>query len=507
MRRLVRWHDTSNLSLERSGQLNFDAQEISKLSARLVGSVTLPQDVDYSASRETFMAAFQHFPQIIVHCRGVADIVESVKFARRTGLQPVCRSGGHSTAGYSVNDEMVIDVGDIHYCLVDTASRIAWVGAGAHFAQVNAALELYGMHIPSGGCETVGVAGYMQGGGYSFTSQMFGMNCDCVRAVRLVMADGSLVTASADENPNLFWAVRGGTGNNFGVVYEIEYDLCALGELWGFGYKWPLTTAEQAAEAAVAMSRWQEHFTGDHVPENLGNQALLVYTQEAGDLKPAPYFIIRGMYNGSAGQCRHALAPLLELMPDEEKYRDIWHRGTYRQLNEYLLSHPTELPANVPNSARALAKSHIIARNLSAKEWRTVIDLYRDTPNADNFIGLEAYGGAINRVAPEATAFWHRRASLDAFVFSFWLREKTRDDAEVFVQEFDRIMKPLCNGHSYQNYPNRSNEDFGNMYFGGNLARLLQVKQQYDPENFFTFPQGLGVIAGADAVGRAAGAS
>ena len=497
MRRLLRWHEVTNLSLERSGQLKFSAKQLAAFSERMVGKIVLPQDENYRPARETFMNAFQHFPQIIVFCEGFADVVESIRFAKEVGLRPVCRSGGHSTAGYSVNDDMIIDVSRLNYVNVNEEAGSAWVGAGAHFAQVNATLELFGFHIPGGGCETVGVAGYMQGGGYSFTSLMFGMNCDSVTGIQMALADGRIVRANAEENADLLWAVRGGTGNNFGVLLEIQYKLRKIGPLWGFGFKWPLKTAKQAAEASKALAVWQANFTGEAVPENLGNQALLVHTKGPGDEGLLPYFVLRGMFNGSQAACRETLGPLLKLMPDEKDYRDIWQRGSYRELNEYLLTHPTELPPNVPNSARSLAKSHIVARQLSVQEWAAVIDLYRDSPSTDNFIGLEAYGGAINAVAPNATAFWHRRASLDVFLFSFWLHETQRDEAEVYLREFDRVLKPLANGHSYQNYPNRANEDFGRLYFGGNLPRLLKVKKEYDPENFFTFQQGLSEAAAA----------
>ena len=361
-------------------------------------------------------------------------------------------------------------------------------------AQVYAALDLYGLHVPGGGCETVGVAGYMQGGGYGFTSLMFGMNCDHVVGFQMALADGSIVKANATENADLFWAVRGGTGNNFGVLLEIEYRLQELGALWGFGFKWPLESAEDAAAASEALHVWQAHFTGEAVPRNLGNQALLGHTTGP-DQALTPYFLIRGMVHGSEADCREALTPLLRQAPDAEKHRDIWRSGRYTELNEYLLTYPTEIPHNVPNSARSLAKSHIVGRTLTIEECRTIVELYRKSPSADNFIGFEAYGGAVNAVAPNANAFWHRTAAMDAFLFSFWLQESARPEAENYVSEFDRVLQPLSNGCSYQNYPNRHIEDFGRAYFGDNLTRLLEVKKTYDPGNFFTFPQGLGVAA------------
>ncbi len=490
MRKKPRLRDASALSIARSGQLKFSDQQLAGLTSQVVGRVVLPQDPSYNSDREAFMSAFQHFPQIIVLCAGFSDVVACLRFAKEVGFHVTCRSGGHSTAGYSVSDEMVIDVSGISYVRVDQSRRVAVFGAGTNFGKVNAELELFGLHVPGGGCETVCVAGYMQGGGYSFTSLMYGMNCDQVTGVQVALADGRIVTANSAEHPDLFWAVRGGTGNNFGVLLEVEYRLQALGSLWGFGFKWPLSSASDADSATKAVTTWQRHFTGAGVPDNLGNQALLVYTQDAGDSSLARYFVVRGVFNGSEAECRAALAPLLAL-PDAESRRDIWRQGSYRELNEYLLNFPTELPANVPASARSLAKSHIVDRHLSATEWGRIVELFRSSPNTNNFIGLEAYGGAINTVAPDATAYCHRSSTTDVFLFAFWMYEHHRADAESYVREFDRVVAPLSSGHSYQNYPNRDQLDFGRRYFGGNLERLVQVKRDYDPDDRFSFQQGL----------------
>ena len=270
MRRMLRWHEVTNLSQGRCGHLKFTDDQVKQFSEQLVGHITLPQDPAYPVDRATFMNAFQSFPQIIVYCEGFADVVCSIAFAKQVGLKPVCRAGGHNTAGYSVNDEMVIDVSGINYVRVDPDACIAWVGSGANFAQINATLELYGLHMPGGGCETVCAAGYMQGGGYGFTSLMFGMNCDQVLGVQMALADGRIVKANAKENPDLYWAVLGGTGNNFGVLLEIEYRLQKIGQLWGFGFKWPLGNDQQVAAASLALEVWQANFTAKAAPPNLG---------------------------------------------------------------------------------------------------------------------------------------------------------------------------------------------------------------------------------------------
>jgi FAD/FMN-containing dehydrogenase len=178
-------------------------------------------------------------------------------------------------------------------------------------------------------------------------------------------------------------------------------------------------------------------------------------------------------------------------LPHAESHRDIWRQGSYRDLNDYLLNFPTELPADVPASARSLAKSHIVDRHLTLEEWGRIVELFSASPSTNNFIGLEAYGGAINKIAPEATAYWHRRSMTDVFLFAFWMYERDRESAESYIAEFDRVVAPLSSGHSYQNYPNRDQLDFGRRYFGTNLERLVQVKKKYDPEDLFTFQQGL----------------
>jgi FAD/FMN-containing dehydrogenase len=318
------------------------------------------------------------------------------------------------------------------------------------------------------------------------------MNCDQVAGVQMALADGRMVKANPKENADLYWAVLGGTGNNFGVLLEIEYRLHKMGQLWGFGFKWPIGTPEQAAAAGNALQVWQANFTAKTAPPNLGQESMLGYTRDSDQGVLTPYYLIRGMFNGSEADCQKALAPLLKLMANVEQYRDIWRAGTYRDLNGYLLTYPTELPPDVPASARSVAKSHIVARQLTVAECTAIVELYRTSGNADNFIGFEPYGGAINALAPDANAFWHRNASMDVFLFSFWLHEDDRPAALGYVTDFDRVVQPLSNGCSYQNYPNRDIVDFGKIYFAGNLPRLLKVKQAYDPDNFFRFPQGLG---------------
>ena len=202
----------------------------------------------------------------------------------------------------------------------------------------------------------------MQGGGYGFTSPMFGMNCDQVMGFHMALADGRIVKASAKENADLFWAVRGGTGNNFGVLLEIEYRLQRTRPVMGHSVSSGRSNRRTAAAAARALSCLAGEFHRRHGPAESRQRSDARPHHRPGQATLAPYFLIRGMFHGSEADCRKALEPLLRLMPDVKNIATSGARDTYRELNEYLLNYPTELPANVPASARSLAKSHIVGR-------------------------------------------------------------------------------------------------------------------------------------------------
>jgi FAD/FMN-containing dehydrogenase len=466
----------------------FSPQDAAALQAQLVGTVVLASDPDYDRARACFVRRFDALPQVIVYCEVPGDVVAALSFAERHDLAVVCRSGGHSTAGYSVNDELVIDLSRISYVVVDPAGPTARVGAGTNFETLEAVLGPLGLHVPSGGCPSVCVAGYMQGGGYSFTSRMFGMNCDSVRACTVVTAAGQIVRADADSHPDLFWALRGGAGNNFGVVLEVEYDVHELGVLHGFGLRWPLSTADDRRAAAEALVVWQEHFTGGDTAALTGTEVIAVPVSRD-DGPPAPELLIRGMFRGSESECRDALAPLAAACPDGGEH-DIWQAGTYGELNAQLMSQPHDLP-DVPPSVRASIESRIIADPIGADQWQQLLARFVSSGAASTMLTMESYGGAINGRHPSETAFVHRRARMNLFIWSFWMYPDERVEAERDIVDFRSLVDPLSNGQANQNYPNRDTPaaDYPALYWGDNYPRLQRVKVRYDPNQRFRFPQ------------------
>jgi FAD/FMN-containing dehydrogenase len=455
---------------------NFTTEEAKALQAAVAGSVVLPSDADYHLRRQAFVVNYQAFPQIIVYCKNFEDVARALEFAQRHELSPVCRSGGHSAAGLSVNNEMVIDLSDLNYINVDPKSERAIVGAGTKTGPLNAELHKHQLHVPGGACDAVAIAGFMQGGGFGYTSQIYGLNCDNVVEALVMLADGSIVVASDQYNKDLFWALRGGAGNNFGVLLQVTYRLHRPNQLWGFGISWKVEESRDGL--ATALEILQRSYTGSEAPSGMAHQSTFNFVGED------RYFMLRGMFLGTPADGKRALSKLLAT---DGAIFDIDLSAPYMELQDHLNTHP-EAPIYAPHS-RTQADSRYIARYLSRDEWRDFIDLFRQSPNRGNFIGLEGYSGEITRPKSDGTAFRHRDALLDAYIWVLWQNEDQERKSLEFLHKFRDVLGRYSNGHAYQNYPNRASIDYRWMYWGENFPGLLRVKRKYDPHGLFKFGQ------------------
>ena len=466
--------------------LTFPREAARELEKRIQGSVVAPGDPQYDGARRVFVNTYEAFPQIIVYCGVFRDVCFCLDFARRFGLTVTCRSGGHSTAGFSVNSGMVLDVSRINHVVVDAARRVAIVGAGASFARVNASLDTYRLHVPGGGCSDVGVGGFMLGGGYGLTSLLYGMNCDNAVEAVVALADGNLVTASERENADLFWALRGGGGNNLGVLLQVTYALHDLWRVSAFGISWDL---DDAAEPLAAL---QQAFTGLAVPADLAWQGMIA------SVEGRPRLLIRGLHQGTRTAAKGLLAPLLRT---RGAVLDIDTLGTYHELNNALLEIPG-FPSRDPED-RTMTDSRYLARRLSAADWRDVIARIRRVPDHRTMIGFEPYGGRIAAVPASATAFVHRSVSLNMFAWVVWSNDAGQATCRSYLDEFAEVLAQYGNGQANQNYPRRDNRHYQQMYWGDNLHTLCMVKRKYDPDNLFRFGQTVTGLPDEDVVAGA----
>lgn len=459
------------------------AEATAKLELKIKGTIVKLTDPDYHTRRQLANYAFQDFPLFIAYCEVFADVRDCLDFARKHQMPVVVRSGGHSTAGFSINSGLVIDVSRLSYVVVDPDRKQAVVGAGARFGHLNVALDTYNLHVPGGGCHDVCVAGFLQGGGYGYTSREFGINCDSVVEATVMLADGSIVVASATKNPDLFWALRGGTGGNFGILLQATYRLYELGDLQGFRIWWSIETPEGREQAAWVLEYMQEHHTRNGTDKDkLGYMMFLGWQEET------PCLIVRGMYDGPRDELDRILAPLRRVAPLGEKSAV----GSYHKMDLFI--HDPDLPdiPQVPDIAREDKQSGYIDRRLAAADWREVIEHFLATPNPWSMIGIETYSDAISAQPADANAFVHRAVDVDLYLDVFWMAEDEKPAAVKFLDEFMAFMEnKYFNGQSYQNYPRAVQTDYRDRYWGDAFPTLRAVKRKYDPKDFFKYAQGV----------------
>src|SRR5919201_585990 len=271
-----------------------------ELARTLDGTVVARGNAGYAQARLLVSTRFDAVhPQAVVFCETFADVQKTVRWARRHHVHVVARSGGHSYGGYSTTRGVVIDVSRMVGVHVDPTGRVATVGAGAKLIDVYNALWLRGLTIPAGSCPSVGIAGLTLGGGVGFSARNFGLTCDRLRSARVVLASGAAVRCSPAHHRDLFWALRGGGGGNFGIVTHFTFRPAPVGNVSTFSIEWPLSQAKQAVAA------WQKF--APHAPDGLFSICNLSASGRGGTTRVVAF----GQFFGSESALRSLIAPLV----------------------------------------------------------------------------------------------------------------------------------------------------------------------------------------------------
>jgi FAD binding domain/Berberine and berberine like len=450
-------------------------QAIADLHLKLACQIVLPTDPTYHTARQGFSAPFQSFPQLIVYCQTFSDVRHCLEFAKQNDMQPAVRSGGHSTAGYSVNSDIVIDLSKMAYAVVDRTAMRATAGPGTTFGLFNALLNDYHLHTPGGACEDVAIAGYMQGGGYGFTSREFGMNCDNVIEATIMLADGRIVVADEKRHSDLFWAIRGGAGGNFGILLQTVYRLYDVWKVWGFGLIWKLE------DAPVALLELQNNYTTSGASNKLGY--MVIVTAQQGE----NVMLLRGTFNGSREDGMEALRSLRETKGASLQVDMV---DTYQAVNQYLTDKPIPIP-DVPYAVNEDKQSCYVSRKLSLADWKRLMEKFTESPCPWSWFVIEPYGGKINTIAKGATAFIHRDVRMNCFFGLFWRTPEEREPFERFLDDYMVLLNSFGDGRSYQNYPRRQQKDYAAAYWGAYYSSLVAIKNKYDPDNVFRYQQSI----------------
>lgn len=445
------------------------------LRAQVRGTVLTPTEPSYDQVRIPFNGMHQGKPGLIVQCSGTADVVDAVNFARDMALQVSVRGGGHSIAGLSSGDGgMLVDLAPMRGVQIDPERRLAYVQGGALWADVDREAQAFGLVTPGGVVSDTGVGGLTLGGGYGWVRRMYGLSCDNVVEAQVVCADGKVRTASADSDPDLYWAIRGG-GGNFGVVTAFTFRLHPHGPIVAFaGVMYP------AEDVASVVRGWRDYvleaprevtsitvtftFPPDpHMPEVVHNR---------------PVTIVGGVYVGDVEEGMQVLQPL-------------------RELGTPLLDISQPMPFTVVQSAF----DALFARGAVRSYWKSqylaelsdgAIDAFAsaalDRPAPLTIVNIWHMGGAIADVGPEDTAFAERSSPFMVSIDGNWEDPAMDGEGLAWVRSTWAEIGKFGTGAVYLNFTGLADEEAQagvDTAYGRNLRRLAEIKAAYDPTNFF----------------------
>jgi len=448
-----------------------------KLKEKLDGQVSFAGDTRYENARTVWNAMIDRHPAAIVHCAAADDVARAVQFARENGLETSIRGAGHNIAGSAVCEGgLMIDLSGMKDVRIDKEKRRAYVGPGATLADFDGAAQKHGLATPVGINSTTGISGLTLGGGFGWLTRKYGMTIDNLVAAEIVTADGKRVRASAVENADLFWAIRGG-GGNFGVVTQYEFRLHPVGpEVFAGLIVFPM------AEAKQVLTRYREFVAS--APEELN---VWVVLRQAPPLPFLPaevhgkgVIVLPMFYAGDPAQGEKLVAPLRRFgNPHGE------HMGPMPYVDWQKAFDPLLTPG-----ARNYWKSHNFME-LRDEAFGAVIAYAGKlpTPQCEIFIGLVA--GAANRVPVDATAYVARDAKFVLNVHARWDDPKQDKACIAWAREFFEASKPYASGGAYVNFMTAEESERVTSAYGANYQRLTRIKKQYDPKNFFHVNQNI----------------
>jgi FAD/FMN-containing dehydrogenase len=470
------------------GSAGLSRRALRALRGAVRGPVLVPGTPGYSSARLVYNERFDGArPYAVVEALDTRDVQAAVRWADRFDVRVVPRSGGHSYAGYStISRGVVVDVGRMRAVRV-TGGR-ATVGAGTQLIDLYSALSRRGLLVPGGSCPSVGVAGLALGGGHGLSGRRFGLTSDNLRAATVVTASGNALHVDADTHEDLFWACRGGGGGNFGIATSLTFQAHrARGGSWFF-VSWPW------GAAAEALAAWQVF--APRAPRALTSIFSLGTTGGAGP----PRVTAAGQHFGSESSLRRLIRPLAavdgaSVSSGSASMMGLALRWAGCLDDGYRACHTrgTRAWGALPR-ARFLAKSDYFERRVPAAGRRRMVDWIerrqRSPSLGSGALILDAYGGAYNRPAPDATAFVHRDA-LFSLQYLAYYGAGAEGASRSWIEGTWRALRPYASGEAYQNYIDPRLESWQRSYYGSNLARLREVKRRYDPDFRFRFRQAI----------------
>ena len=445
------------------------------LRARLRGDLIQPSDENYDEVRKVYNAMIDRRPALIARCADVADVISAVNFARERDLLLAIRGGGHNGAGLGICDGgLVVDLSGMKGVRVDPEKRTARVGGGCVWGEVDHAAHAFGLATPSGIISTTGVGGLTLGGGLGHLTRKCGLSIDNLLEVDVVLADGSFVTASAEKNEDLFWAVRGG-GGNFGVVTSFLFGLHPISTIIGGPTLWPL---EQAPE----VMRWYRNFIAE-APEDL-NGFFAFLTVPPGppfpeELHNRKMCAVVWCYTGPEEEAEELFAPVLEV-------------GTPALHGVGAMPFPalqSAFDALYPPGHQWYWKADFITE-LSDEAIEEHMK-YAEVPTMHSTMHLYPINGAAHRVGKDETPWSYREANWGMVIAGVDPDPANKELITEWAQEYWEALHPHSAGGAYVNMMMEEGQDRVRDSYRDNYGRLAEIKRKYDPTNLFRVNQNI----------------
>lgn len=458
---------------------NSASSALRELDSQMTGVLLTPSDTDYALRKLPDNRAYADtHPLAVALCASAADVQACIRWARNHGAPVAARSGGHSYAGWCSTDGILIDTTSIAGMSINSSDLSVDLGGGGLLGPIDDYLTTRNLTVPAGRCRGVGLAGLALGGGFGFSCRPFGLTSDNMLATEVVTANGELVRASASENSDLFWACRGGGGGNFGInvhftmqAYEVAGTTSVYRIVWDpndAGIAW-----EELQQALVSAPR--------EFALRLGSDVHI-----DPDTRERSYSIEAiGQYLGSAEDLRQILEPVINTT-----------NPTFHEIGEGTFAEATLYLAEVAKPVPYVSKSAYLDQPLDSAGVQTMLDGLTKFPRQahEACFSIFSWGGAIRDVAPEDTAFMHRSADFVVQSIVGWQEDSSPDTAQKTRAWIDGLfdeLEPKFNGYAYQNFIDRGQKNWENAYYGQNLQRLVEVKNTWDPDNFFSFGQSI----------------
>ena len=441
--------------------------DTSALAAAMRGPVLTAADPAYDAVRKVWNGMIDRRPAAIARCTGAADVIAALAFARDAGLPIAVRGGGHSFPGYSVCDGgVLIDLQLMKSVRVEPAARRARAEGGVLWAEYDRETQAFGLASTGGMISHTGIAGLTLGGGFGLLCRKFGLAIDNLISADIVTSDGKLRTVSATQEPDLFWAIRGG-GGNFGIVTSFEYQLHEVGPMLAGLIAYPLPQATQVLRGL--------HEVMSSAPDELMVTGALLTTPEGHKA-----VAVVPCYVGDPAEGERVIAPLKKLgTVAMEKVGAMPYTVAQKLFDE----------SAVPGRRFYLRSNYL--ETIGDALIEALAGSFAATPSPLNAIVIPSVGGAVSRVAPEATAYYHRQAPYVMSMVNCWL-DPSEDQANLeWVRTTWTALTPHLPRRVYVNELQEEGADRVRDAYGPAFSRLAAIKRQYDPDNIFRLNQNI----------------